>query len=183
MPSRKHTPSETAAADNIAASAEASLADAEAAYVKLHPLASQGNDVSPITRGELRLILEDLLMQMGKAAPGTGGAPGGGVGAADVQELQDGLQKLRNDMASMVGGLNQVLQRVIALENAMLPKDSGGHAPQLDMSGAEQFLALGWDRMVEYASTNGIDISVVTPRNEQMLAEFLAAAANLLHAG
>jgi len=49
--------------------AEAELQKVEAEYVKLHPLASQGNDVSPVTRGELRLILEDLLAQMGKAAP------------------------------------------------------------------------------------------------------------------
>ena len=49
--------------------AESELQKVEAEYVKLHPLASQGNDVSPVTRGELRLILEDLLAQMGKAAP------------------------------------------------------------------------------------------------------------------
>jgi hypothetical protein len=49
--------------------AEAELQRAEAEYVKLHPLASQGNDVSPVTRGELRIILEDLLTQLGKAAP------------------------------------------------------------------------------------------------------------------
>ena len=49
--------------------AEAELQKVEAQYVKLHPLASTGNDVSPITRGELRIILEDLLGQMGVAAP------------------------------------------------------------------------------------------------------------------
>ena len=49
--------------------AEQELQKAESEYVKLHPLASQGNDVSPVTRGELRIILEDLLGQLGKAAP------------------------------------------------------------------------------------------------------------------
>ena len=49
--------------------AETELQKVEAQYVKLHPLASEGNDVAPITRGELRMILEDLLAQMGKAAP------------------------------------------------------------------------------------------------------------------
>lgn len=49
--------------------AEQQLQKAEAEYVKLHPLASQGNDVAPVTRGELRIILEDLLGQLGKAAP------------------------------------------------------------------------------------------------------------------
>ena len=46
--------------------AEAELQKAEQEYAKLHPLAAQGNDVSPITRGELRIILEDLLSQIGK---------------------------------------------------------------------------------------------------------------------
>lgn len=49
--------------------AEQELQKAEAEYVKLHPLAAQGNDVAPVTRGELRIILEDLLGQLGKAAP------------------------------------------------------------------------------------------------------------------
>jgi len=47
--------------------AEQELQKAEAEYIKLHPLAATGNDVAPITRGELRIILEDLLAQMGKA--------------------------------------------------------------------------------------------------------------------
>ena len=47
--------------------AEQELQKAEAEYVKLHPLAATGNDVAPITRGELRIILEDLLGQLGKA--------------------------------------------------------------------------------------------------------------------
>ena len=47
--------------------AEQELQKAEAEYVKLHPLAATGNDVAPITRGELRIILEDLLSQLGKA--------------------------------------------------------------------------------------------------------------------
>jgi len=51
--------------------AEQELQKAETEYVKLHPLAATGNDVAPITRGELRIILEDLLGQLGKevAAP------------------------------------------------------------------------------------------------------------------
>jgi hypothetical protein len=55
--------------------AEQELQKAEAEYVKLHPLASQGNDVAPITRGELRIILEDLLAQMGKAPAPEPAAP------------------------------------------------------------------------------------------------------------
>ena len=48
------------------AAAEQELEKAEVEYHRLHPLASQGNDVAPITRGELRIILEDLLGQLGK---------------------------------------------------------------------------------------------------------------------
>jgi hypothetical protein len=47
--------------------AETKPQKAEQEYVKLHPLVSQGNDVAPITRGELRVILEDLLGQLGKS--------------------------------------------------------------------------------------------------------------------
>ena len=46
--------------------AEQELEKAEVEYHRLHPLATQGNDVSPVTRGELRIILEDLLGQLGK---------------------------------------------------------------------------------------------------------------------
>jgi DNA-directed RNA polymerase subunit F len=34
--------------------------------VELHDLVAKGNDVAPITRGELRVILEDLLTKLGK---------------------------------------------------------------------------------------------------------------------
>ena len=51
------------------ATAEQELQKAEAEYHRLHPLATQGNDVSPVTRGELRIILEDLLVKIGSGVP------------------------------------------------------------------------------------------------------------------
>ena len=73
--------------------AEQELQKAEAAYVKLHPLASQGNDVAPVTRGELRIILEDLLAQLGKAAPAPVPAPAAASPAPQVNT--DGANDLK----------------------------------------------------------------------------------------
>ena len=71
--------------------AEQELQKAEAEYIKLHPLASQGNDVAPITRGELRIILEDLLAQMGKAPAPEPAAPviPAGQGTPDMKPQVD----------------------------------------------------------------------------------------------
>ena len=73
--------------------AEQELQKAEAEYIKLHPLASQGNDVSPVTRGELRIILEDLLGQLGKAAPAPAPAPAAASPAPKVDT--DGADDLK----------------------------------------------------------------------------------------
>ena len=51
------------------AAAEQELQKAEVEYHRLHPLATQGNDVSPVNRGELRIILEDLLVKIGSGVP------------------------------------------------------------------------------------------------------------------
>lgn len=76
--------------------AESELQKAEAAYVKLHPLASQGNDVAPVTRGELRIILEDLLAQMGKLAPAPAApAVAAPDAAAPAQVNTDGADELK----------------------------------------------------------------------------------------
>lgn len=40
---------------------EAELQKVKKESPQLHPLVTQGNQVAPITRGELRIILEDLL--------------------------------------------------------------------------------------------------------------------------
>ena len=49
--------------------AEQELQKAEVEYHRLHPLATQGNDVSPVTSGELRIIIEDLLVKIGSGVP------------------------------------------------------------------------------------------------------------------
>ena len=52
-----------------AAAAEQELQKAETQYAQLHGLLYQGYDVSPVTRGELRIILEDLLVKIGSGVP------------------------------------------------------------------------------------------------------------------
>ena len=51
------------------AAAEQELQKAETQYAQLHGLLYQGYDVAPVTRGELRIILEDLLVKIGSGVP------------------------------------------------------------------------------------------------------------------
>ena len=71
--------------------AEQELQKAEAEYIKLHGSLYQGYDVSPITRGELKVILEDLLVQFGKAPAPEPAAPvvPAGQGTPDMKPQVD----------------------------------------------------------------------------------------------
>jgi hypothetical protein len=71
--------------------AEQELQKAEATYVQLHGSLYQGYDVSPITRGELKVILEDLLVQFGKAPAPEPAAPvvPAGQGTPDMKPQVD----------------------------------------------------------------------------------------------
>ena len=114
------------------AAAEQELQKAEAKYHRLHPLATQGNDISPVTRGELRIILEDLLVKIGSGVP-------------------------------------------VATAPAPAPAPA---APTLDTSGADQFLSLGRDAMLQFAKDNNIDVSGVLGLDDKALSEFIAANMN-----
>jgi hypothetical protein len=87
--------------------AEQELQKAEAEYVKLHPLASQGNDVAPVTRGELRIILEDLLGQLGKAAPAPAPAAASPAPQVNTQGADD-LKALGLDAIKAAAQMNGI---------------------------------------------------------------------------
>ena len=57
MPKANSAPK--AAAPNQSDAAEQELVSAETQYAELHGVLYQGYDVAPVTRGELRIILED----------------------------------------------------------------------------------------------------------------------------
>jgi hypothetical protein len=147
------------------------LQKAEAAFVKLHPLAAQGNDVAPITRGELRTILDDLIAQLGQAA-----------GAPD-------LQKVRDDMAAFVTGIGQVTKRVVSLEKAVsdllqaglkAPKPDPVVQPPVDTSGVDSLLKLTREQLLQVAKDHNIDISAADGQPDEVLANLIAATLNVL---
>ena len=145
--------------------AEQEIQKAEAEYAKLHPLASQGYDVAPITRGELRLILEDLLVKVASGDP--------------IRLSKD--EKAIGDIAK---GLAQLSNRMAALESAVSAAASPAPGkpekpgkPQLNTQGADELKALGLDGIKAAAQMNGIDISHL-PEEIDLLADFVAAAMN-----
>lgn len=107
--------------------AETELEKVEAEYIKLHPLASTGNDVAPITRGELRMILEDMLGQM---AGGATAAPADLT--AHLKQLDDLGARLMQMEGKLVREKEAMVQRIEALEvGALSGKNAkaGGGAP------------------------------------------------------
>ena len=102
----------------------------------LHPLATQGNADSPVTRGELRIILEDLLVKIGSGVP-------------------------------------------VATATAPAPAPAPTPAAStIDTSGADQFLSLGRDAMLQFAKDHNIDVSGALGLDDNALAEFIAASVN-----
>jgi len=147
------------------------LQKAEAAFVKLHPLAAQGNDVAPITRGELRTILDDLIGQLGQAA-----------GAPD-------LQKVREDMAAFVTGIGQVTDRVANLEKAVsgllqagvkAPEPDPAVQPPVDVSGADSLVGLTREQLLQLAKDHNIDASAADGQPDEVLANLIAATLNMV---
>ena len=143
--------------------AEQELQTAEAEYAKLHPLASQGNYVAPITRGELRIILEDLLTKLASGDP--------------IK-----LQKDEKAIGDVIMAGVALDKRVAALEKAvaaLAPAPAAASPAQLSFQGKDQILALGRTGMEEFAKTNCIDIAGVGALPDDGLAEYIAANMNL----
>lgn len=152
------------ASKKLSVDGEAELRKAEQEYAKLHPLASQGNDVAPITRGELRIILEDLLTKLANGDP--------------IR-----LQKDEKAIGDMVLAVGQLIGRIKALEDAALapaPAPAAAASPaQPNLQGKDQILALSRTAMEKFAKAHGIDISGVETLPDEGLAEYIAANMNL----
>lgn len=164
--------------------AETEIEKVEAAYIKLHPLASKGNDVSPITRGELRMILEDMLGQM---AGGASAAP------ADLSDHLKRLDTLAGQMLQIEGKLmrekDAIIQRLEALETGALTSAPKADAPvaskgdastvQLNTAGKDELMKLGLKALLDFAKQHNIDVSGLPQDDKGMLAEYIAANMNL----
>lgn len=148
------------------------LTKAEQRYKQAHPLAPVGNDVSPVTRGELLSILEELVTTLA----------GGGEVRLEKDEktiggLLEGARKLDSDLGLVAKGMTDLAARVAALEGKNAPEPAKPPAP--DTSGKDQILALGRSAMEQLAKDKKIDISGFGDAPDEVLAEFIAANMNL----
>ena len=107
--------------------AESELQKAESKYHRLHPLATQGNDVSPVTRGELRIILEDLLVKIGSGVPvATAPAPASAPASApalpaiDTSGFEQFLSLGRDGMLQFAKANNIDTSGVLGLDDKAL---------------------------------------------------------------
>ena len=150
------------------------LKKAEQRYKQSQPLASIGNDVSAITRGELVAVLEELVTTL---------ASGGDVRLEKDEKaiggLLEGTRKLNQELGLVAKGMTDLSARVAALETKSAPKPAKADVPAVDTSGSDQFLALGRSGMEDFAKANNIDISGFGNAADEVLAEFIAANMNL----
>ena len=105
------------------AAAEQELQKAETEYHRLHPLATQGNDVSPITRGELRIILEDLLVKIGSGVPvatAPAPAPAPAAPTVDTSDFEKFLSLGRDGMLQFAKDNNIDTSGVLGLDDKAL---------------------------------------------------------------
>ena len=142
--------------------AEAELQKAEDSFIRLHPYATKGNDVAPITRGELRVILEDLLRSLASGKSATAGP--------DPEVV-----KLGQEMGKVLDVVFANSRRIAELEKGAA---TPAPAKPVNTSGADGILALGRDNMLALAKDNNIDVSGVDGLDDTALAAYIAAAMN-----
>lgn len=177
--------------------AEVELQKAEAEAHKLHPLLTQGNDVAPVTRGELKTVLEDLLGKLASGGPIE--VKGDEVAKIElaisqlanrVRANEEALAKLGADMGKLVGFEFDLKHRLDVLEGkgpapAAPAAPAGGgagssSAPGIDTSGAEDLAKFTVQQLKDMAALNNIDISAVEGQKKEVLVDFIAAALNLM---
>ena len=184
----------TAAANTDAAEQE--LQKVEAAAHELHPLLSQGNDVAPITRGELKMIVADLLAKL------AGGAPISIASAVDPAVVTDLAHQINVESASrgaltMVvsdhmgdNGIHhseddiiQLVRRELmnqATASAAPAAPSAPAAGGVDLAkGGEQMAALGLKELKELAKRNNFDTTSIADETDvDVWRQFVTACLN-----
>ena len=184
----------TAAANTDAAEQE--MQKVEAAAHELHPLLSQGNDVAPITRGELKMIVADLLAKL------AGGAPISIASAVDPAVVTDLAHQINVESASrgaltMVvsdhmgdNGIHhseddiiQLVRRELmnqATASAAPAAPSAPAAGGVDLAkGVEQMAALGLEELKELAKRNNFDTTSIADETDvDVWRQFVTACLN-----
>ena len=184
----------TASANTDAAEQE--MQKVEAAAHELHPLLSQGNDVAPITRGELKMIVADLLAKL------AGGAPISIASAVDPAVVTDLAHQINTESASR-GALTivvsdhmsdngihhseddiiQLVRRELmnqATASAAPAAPSAPAAGGVDLAkGVEQMAALGLKELKELAKRNNFDTTSIADQTDvELWRQFVTACLN-----
>ncbi len=184
MPKANSAPK--AAAPDQSDAAEQELVSAETQYAELHGVLYQGYDVAPVTRGELRIILEDLL---GKLA---GGAPislASSAPAVDPAAVTDLAHQINTESASR-GALTivvsdhmsdngihhseddiiQLVRRELMNQAKASAAPAAPSAPAPDGTylarGIEQVAALDLDELKELAKQNNFDTTSIADQTD-----------------
>ena len=176
--------------------AEQEMQKVEAAAHELHPLLSQGNDVAPITRGELKMIVADLLAKL------AGGAPISIASAVDPAVVTDLAHQINVESASrgaltMVvsdhmsdNGIHhseddiiQLVRRELmnqATASAAPAAPSAPAAGGVDLAkGVEQMAALGLEELKELAKRNNFDTTSIADQTDvELWRQFVTACLN-----
>ena len=185
-----------AAAPDQSDAAEQELQKVEAAAHELHPLLSQGNDVAPVTRGELKMIVADLLAKL------AGGAPISIASAVDPAVVTDLAHQINTESASR-GALTivvsdhmsdngihhseddiiQLVRRELmnqATASAAPAAPSAPAAGGVDLAkGVEQMAALGLKELKELAKRNNFDTTSIADQTDvELWRQFVTACLN-----
>ena len=176
--------------------AEQEMQKVEAAAHELHPLLSQGNDVAPVTRGELKMIVADLLAKL------AGGAPISIASAVDPAVVTDLAHQINTESASR-GALTivvsdhmsdngihhseddiiQLVRRELmnqATASAAPAAPSAPAAGGVDLAkGVEQMAALGLKELKELAKRNNFDTTSIADQTDvELWRQFVTACLN-----
>jgi len=183
--------------------AEQEMQKVEAAAHELHPLLSQGNDVAPITRGELKMIVADLLTKLAGGAPITIASSAPAVDPAAVTDLahqintesasrgaltivvsdhmsDNGIHHSDADIIQLIR--NELLNaHLMATEASAAPAaPSAPAAGGVDLAkGVEQMAALGLKELKELAKRNNFDTTSIADQTDvELWRQFVTACLN-----
>jgi len=179
--------------------AEQEMQKVEAAAHELHPLLSQGNDVAPITRGELKMIVADLLTKLAGGAPITIASSTPAVDPAAVTDLahqintesasRGALTIVVSDHMSDNGihhsedDIIQLVRRELMNQARASAAPAAPSAPAPDGAylarGVEQMAALDLDELKELAKQFNFDTTSIADQTDVGLwRQFVTACFN-----
>jgi hypothetical protein len=190
-----------AAAPDQSDAAEQELVSAETQYAELHGVLYQGYDVAPVTRGELRIILEDLLGKLAGGAPISLASSAPAVDPAAVTDLahQINVESASRGALTMVvsdhmgdNGIHHSEDDIIQLVRRELmnqatasaaPAPAAPSAPAaggVDLTkGVEQMAALGLEELKELAKRNKFDTTSIADQTDvELWRQFVTACLN-----